>query len=88
MLQGKKRVAPGIWIDTEGHYHFSIPELLDHFGWPHDEEHRKRAEQALRELARKFGAIVVKVTHCPNCGASESEPHAPHCALRSQSCRD
>jgi hypothetical protein len=40
-LRGARRVAPGIWIDREGHAHISVPELLAHFGWPDTPENRE-----------------------------------------------
>jgi len=43
MREGGTRLAPGIWKDGEGNLHFSIPELLQFFGWPNDPLHEEIA---------------------------------------------
>lgn len=30
--QGGQYIAPGVWLDREGHAHFSVPEILAHLG--------------------------------------------------------
>ena len=81
-LEQKERIAPGIWIDTDGHTHISIPDILDHFGWPHDEEHKRGVEQVAREMVARMGKEVLRVDRCPNCGATGKDAHSPICALR------
>ena len=49
-LEGATRIAPGIWIDRTGAVHYSIPELLQVFGWPDDTAHRALVEHAIRDF--------------------------------------
>ncbi len=49
-----KRIAPGIWTDKEGNAHFSIPELLQQFGWPDNPHNRKLIEEALHEQLKQM----------------------------------
>ena len=45
----KERIGPGVWVDQAGALHWSIPELLTHFGWPDDAEHRQWVERVIKE---------------------------------------
>ena len=47
-----KELAPGIWRDSDHHMHFSIPDMLDSFGWPHDDEHTAMVEQVIRDFLK------------------------------------
>jgi hypothetical protein len=60
--RGGQRIAPGIWADAAGDLHFSVPELLDHFGWPHDAEHIAMVEHVITEsITKQFpGVPIVK----------------------------
>ncbi len=71
---------PGIWMDGDG-IHYSIPDLLAVFGWPHDEEHQLRVENILcRFLAENFPtAPITHRHHCPYCGVSGRVPHGESC---------
>jgi hypothetical protein len=64
----------GIWIDENDAPRFSVPELLDHFGWPHDDEHIALSVRRAR-LARKTGRDGQE--KCPTCGpGAERGPRA------------
>ena len=81
-LEPKKVLMPGIWVDTNDNLHFSIPDLLDLFGWPHDEEHKREVEKKIREIVEKdFMAAAIRIDACPNCGAMGAEPHGRSCPL-------
>jgi hypothetical protein len=80
-LKVKEHVAPGIWIDTDGYPHISIPDLLDYFRWPHDEEHKRGIERVAREIVARMGKEVRRVDRCPNCGATGKDVHSAICAL-------
>jgi hypothetical protein len=81
-LKQKERIAPGIWIDTDGHTHISIPDILDHFGWPHDEEHKRGVEQVVHKMLQGKRTDIRLVERCPNCGAKGKDVHSAICALR------
>ena len=81
-LKQKDRIAPRIWIDTDGHTHISIPDILDHFGWPHDEEHKRGVEQVVHEMLRGKRMEIRLVECCPNCNAKGKKAHSVICALR------
>ncbi len=49
-----KRIAPGIWTDQDGNAHFSIPEMLEHFGWPDNPHNRQMIEEGLREALKEM----------------------------------
>lgn len=55
MVAGGTRIAPGIWEDKAGDIHFSVPELLEWFGWPDDDQHRALCQDAIRESCRANG---------------------------------
>lgn len=48
-----KRIAPGIWTDQDGNAHFSIPELLEQFGYEDNPHNRQLIEQSLREALKE-----------------------------------
>jgi len=79
-IERKNGSHPGIWMDDDG-IHYSIPDLLDVFGWSHDEEHQRWVENALcRFLAENFPtAPIVYLHHCPHCGVSGKVPHGESC---------
>lgn len=72
---------PGIWMDSDG-IHYSIPHLLDVFGWPHDEESQRQVEGILeRFLMDNFPtAPIIHLYHCPDCGVTGKEPHRKSCS--------
>jgi hypothetical protein len=80
----KERVAPGIWIDQDDALHISIPEILDHFGWPHDEENINGVKRAIETLMRQrgFNQPMIFQEKCPHCGAGVGEQHKEGCPLR------
>lgn len=51
--EGGTRIAPGVWVDKDGGLHYSVPELLELFGWPDDPEHRTLVEETILESVRK-----------------------------------
>jgi hypothetical protein len=77
----RKVFGPGVWIDDDGGMHFSVPDLLKHFGWPDDAEHRALVEQGIKNAAMKRGDIPVIQPNCPHCGVSGTGPHRPLCPL-------
>jgi hypothetical protein len=55
MMDGSTRIAPGIWLDNQGDIHFSVPELLQLFGWPNDATHRQLVVETIRGIvAREY----------------------------------
>jgi hypothetical protein len=82
-LKVKEVVAPGIWIDTNDQLHISISDLLDEFGWPHDDEHKTFLERKVQEMVRGFnpGVKFVAQGACPNCGVGDNEKHLHGCEL-------
>lgn len=81
-LKYRERIAPGIWIDTDGRTHISIPDLLDHFGWPHDEAHKRGVEPAVRKVLENKRTQIRLMERRPNCGATGKNAHSAICALR------
>lgn len=75
-LKEKTRVARGSWIDENDAPHFSVPELLDHFGWPLDDEHIALVKRGVEDLLAKQG-----VTAIYQCGAADGGAHGPACPL-------
>ena len=75
-LKVKEQVAPGIWIDTDGYPHISIPDILDHFGWPHDEEHKMGVERVAREMIARMGKKYGMWSAAPTAGPRERKPTA------------
>lgn len=71
----------GVWMDGNGNFHFSIPDILDAFQLPHNKERERKVEDAIcRVLAERFpGARVAYLDHCPHCGVSGWAPHAGRC---------
>jgi hypothetical protein len=59
---GSRRIAPGIWIDAEGHAHYSVPELLALFAFEDTPENReavaRTVEETLRALASATATII------------------------------
>lgn len=55
----KKRIAPGFWIDQNGHPHISIPEVLAAVGMEDTPENRALALAAAREALAKVRPDVV-----------------------------
>jgi hypothetical protein len=51
-MKMKSFLGPGIWADEDG-LHFSIPDLLHHFGWPDDPPHRQEVQAMIREIVSK-----------------------------------
>lgn len=82
-IEQKTETRSGIWVDAKGNIHFSVPDLLDAFGWPHDEEHQGEVEDLVRQvLAENFpGARPIYLHRCPCCGVSGWTPHAERCPL-------
>ena len=59
-VAGGTPIAKGIWADAQNDLHFSIPELLEAFGWPDDAAHRAGVEQAIREvLAQQYPGVPI-----------------------------
>jgi hypothetical protein len=81
-LKYRERIAPGIWIDTDGHTHVSIHDILDHFSWPHDETHKRGVERAVRKVLKGKRTQIRLMKSCPNCGATGKNAHSAICALR------
>ena len=79
-IERKTGSRPGIWMDGDG-IHYSIPDLLAVFGWPHDEEHQRQVEGILCEfLAENFPtAPIIHLHQCPDCGVSGKAPHVESC---------
>jgi hypothetical protein len=46
----RRQLAPGIWEDTEGALHLSIPEILQHFGLEDTQQNRDRMMDLAKEL--------------------------------------
>jgi hypothetical protein len=51
--RGSTRIAPGIWIDAEGHGHISIPELLAMVDLPDTPDHRERVAELAEHVIRR-----------------------------------
>ena len=50
---GGTSLGPGIWVDRHEALHISVPELLEHFHWPDDDQHRALVLQVVREVFSK-----------------------------------
>lgn len=48
-----EKIAPGIWSDRNGFLHFSVPDLLFHFGWPDDAHHRTLAIETIKRVCEE-----------------------------------
>ncbi len=72
---------PGIWMDGNGDFHYSVPALLDALELPQDEEHQRLVEGILeRFLVENFPtAPTIHFDHCPECGVTGKEPHGKSC---------
>jgi len=83
-LKAKEIIMPGVWVDENDALHISIPDLLDSFGWPHDEEHMTEVEKVVQQVVKKQFPDVRFVAQgaCPNCGATGKTPRAEHCVLK------
>lgn len=57
--QIKRRIRPGVWEDAEGGLHFSLPDMLAHYGLPDDEEHRQALTETLVESIREANRDVI-----------------------------
>jgi hypothetical protein len=68
--QLKRRIAPGIWEDVAGAIHFSIPELMEHFGLPPTQKNRQWATQICREILLGYPGVelIERKGLCPACG--------------------
>lgn len=84
-LKVKETIAPGIWIDTNDQLHVSISDLLDYFGWPHDDEHKTFVEKNVQKMIGELVPTVkfIAVGACPNCGVGDGE-HSLGCELRGE----
>jgi hypothetical protein len=51
----KHRVGPGIWIDADGHTHFSIEELLAMVDLPDTPANRAKVKAILEETLGRAG---------------------------------
>ncbi len=82
-LKVKETICPGLWVDTNNELHVSITDILDHMGWPHDDEHKTFCEREIQKMIRKLqpGIKFVAVGACPNCGIGDGEKHRPGCEL-------
>jgi hypothetical protein len=70
-----ERVAPGIWRDTDGNVHFSIPELLDLAGLEHTPQNRALVtEMGIQILMNADPSIqiVKRGGFCPHCRGEAS----------------
>jgi hypothetical protein len=47
-----KTLAPGIWIDTDGNPHFSLPDILKAHGYEDNTENRMMLTHVLKEMFR------------------------------------
>jgi len=57
----RKLLGPGMWVDDEGEMHVSIPDLLEAFGWPDDDEHRATCERVVRQvICEQYPGIKVR----------------------------
>ena len=82
-LRVKETICPGIWIDTDNALHVSISDILDDFGWPHDDEHKTFVEKNIQKLLLELvpGVKFVACGACPNCGAGDGDEHKTDCEL-------
>lgn len=51
---GGEYLGPGVWVDRHGMMHFSVPEILQHFGLPDTPEQREHATRELGDLLAEF----------------------------------
>lgn len=49
----RKIIAPGIWIDEDGHSHWSLPDLLAHVELEDTSENRLKVAAMLEDLIVK-----------------------------------
>jgi hypothetical protein len=70
-LKQKERIAPGIWIDTDGHTHISIPDIMDYFSWPHDEQHKRGFEWVVHKMLQ--GKRVLPELRCKRKGRPQRD---------------
>ena len=49
----KRRIAPGIWEDEDGHIHYSIPELLDIAGLEDTPDNREEVKAMIRDMIKE-----------------------------------
>jgi len=82
-LKVKEVITNGIWLDTDNQLHVSISDLLDEFGWPHDDEHKAFVEKKVQEMIAEMipGVKFVAQGACPNCGVGDNEKHLHGCEL-------
>jgi hypothetical protein len=67
----KWRYGPGIWEDTEGALHFSLPDILSHFGLEDTPENEAWLQEQMVALVRKNAIPEMSVLvgeNCPHCG--------------------
>lgn len=62
--RGARRLAPGAWVDRNGGLHFSVPELLEYFGWPDTPETRAECQAMMSKILREL---------CPGSNVIEQE---------------
>jgi len=53
-----KKIGPGCYANQENQLHVSIPELLEHFGWPDTEENRDRMEKLVSEVFSEIAPMT------------------------------
>jgi hypothetical protein len=60
-MSAPKLMGPGMWVDEANEMHVSIPELLEVFGWPDDDQHRATCERLVRQVvAEHFPGIPIR----------------------------
>ncbi len=58
-FEGAERLGPGVWKDGQGFLHFSIPDILRHFGLPPTAEHEAAVLRLVQKLAAERGTAVI-----------------------------
>jgi hypothetical protein len=58
-FEGAERLGPGVWMDSKGYLHFSIPEILQHFGLPATPEHEAAVLRIMENLAAEHGSTTI-----------------------------
>ena len=52
--RGATRLGPGAWMDRDGGLHFSVPEILAHYGVRDTPAERARVQDMIAEMIREL----------------------------------
>lgn len=58
--EGSTRIAPGIWVDRDGHVHWSIIEILAMVDLDDTPENREAVARIAEEVAREHGITAIR----------------------------